>query len=76
MNEVEKLRMLIPRWTEHNDGHAREYRRWAEEVPVARADLLAAVEAFNRINQVLGAALEKLGAAPGPSAFSVTGSEG
>ena len=30
MNEVEKLRVLIPHWIEHNEEHANEFRRWAE----------------------------------------------
>jgi hypothetical protein len=63
MNEVEKLRVLIPHWMEHNDEHAEEYRRWAEEATEASADLLAAVEALKKVNQTLGVALEKLGGA-------------
>jgi hypothetical protein len=61
MNEVEKLRVLIPHWMEHNDEHAEEYRRWAEEATEVSVDLLAAVEALKNVNQSLAAALEKLG---------------
>ena len=61
MNEVEKLRILIPHWMEHNDEHAEEYCRWAGKATDAGADLLAAVEALKKVNQVLGGALEKLG---------------
>ena len=60
MNEVEKLRVLIPHWIEHNDEHAEEYRRWAEEATEASADLLAAVEALKSVNQSLSLALKKL----------------
>lgn len=63
MNEREKLRVLIPHWIEHNEEHAEEYQRWAEKVAEASADLLAAVEALKKVNQTLGAALEKLGGA-------------
>ena len=63
MNEVEKLRVLIPHWMEHNNEHAEEYRRWAEEAIEASVDLLAAVEALKKVNQTLGVALEKLGGA-------------
>ena len=63
MNEAEKLRLLIPHWIEHNDEHAEEYRRWAEEAPEASEDLLAAVEVMSEINQRLSIALEKLGGA-------------
>ena len=61
MNEIEKLRMLIPHWIEHNEEHAEEYRRWSEEATEASADLLVAVEALKSVNQSLGIALEKLG---------------
>ena len=61
MNEIEKLRMLIPHWIEHNNEHAEEYQRWAEKTAEASADLLAAVDALKKVNQTLGAALEKLG---------------
>lgn len=63
MTETEKLRMLIPHWLEHNEEHAGEYRRWAEEAGPASADILAAVEALKQVNQALAAALEKLGGA-------------
>jgi hypothetical protein len=49
---------------EHNDEHAGEYRRWAEQVTEASADLLAAIEAMERVNQTLAIALEKLDGAP------------
>ena len=61
MNEIEKLRMLIPHWIEHNDEHAEEYRRWAESAAEVTVDLLAAVEALKKVNQTLGVVLEKLG---------------
>jgi len=63
MNEIEKLRMLIPHWIEHNDEHAEEYRRWAEGVSEASTDILAALDAMKRVNQSLADALEKLGGA-------------
>jgi hypothetical protein len=61
MNEIEKLRMLIPHWIEHNDEHAEEYRRWAEDVNETRAELLTAIEALESVNRSLGVALERLG---------------
>ena len=30
MNELEKLRVLLPHWIEHNRGHAEECGKWAE----------------------------------------------
>ena len=63
MNEIEKLRMLLPHWIEHNEEHADEYQRWAEKAAEASADLLMAVEALKKVNQSLDVALEKLGGA-------------
>lgn len=31
MEDLEKLRKLIPHWMEHNDEHAETYRNWAEK---------------------------------------------
>ncbi len=30
MNELEKLRVVLPHWVEHNIGHGREFEKWAE----------------------------------------------
>jgi hypothetical protein len=61
MNEVDKLRVLIPHWIEHNDEHAEEFRRWGEQAGEASLDILAAAEAMILVNNSLGSALEKLG---------------
>lgn len=63
MNEVDKLRVLIPHWIEHNDEHAGEFRRWAEEAGGATEDILNAADSMSRVNQSLAIALEKLGGA-------------
>jgi hypothetical protein len=66
MNEVEKLRVLIPHWIEHNNEHADEFRRWAWRAGNAAPDILAAAEALSRASSSLVAAMEKLGeAVPG-----------
>ncbi len=61
MNEQEKLRVLIPHWIEHNEEHAGEFRRWAEQAGDVKQDILAAAEVMIRVNDSLVAALEKLG---------------
>ena len=61
MNEQEKLRVLIPHWIEHNEEHADEFRRWAEQAGEAATDILAAAEAMNWVNGSLAKALENLG---------------
>jgi len=61
MDEIEKLRVLIPHWIEHNTEHADEFRRWAAEAGPAKADLLAAADRMAAVNESLQAALERLG---------------
>ena len=61
MNEVEKLRVLIPHWIEHNEEHADEFRRWAETADQTAVDLQSAAEAMQQVNRILVRALEKLG---------------
>jgi hypothetical protein len=61
MNEVEKLRVLIPHWIEHNEEHAEDFRRWAELAGEASQDILLAAENVDHANQALVNAMEKLG---------------
>jgi hypothetical protein len=61
MNEIEKLRVLIPHWIEHNEEHASEFQLWAELAKEASQDILATAENMMRANQALAEALEKLG---------------
>ncbi len=66
MNEQEKLRVLIPHWIEHNEEHAKEFRRWAETAGGVVTEILAAADAMADANESLAAALEKLGGALDP----------
>ena len=61
MNKVDKLRVLIPHWIEHNDEHASEFLTWAAEAGKAEADILEAADYMSRLNQSLASALKKLG---------------
>ncbi len=61
MNEIDKLRVLIPHWIDHNSEHASEFQRWAEPPGKATPELLAAAEAMGKVNHALSIALEKLG---------------
>jgi hypothetical protein len=61
LSDRHKLRLLLPHWMEHNGEHADEYRRWAEKGVLARADILAAANELEAVNQILATALEKLG---------------
>jgi hypothetical protein len=69
MNDIEKLRVLLPHWLEHNASHADDYRLWIERARAAGADhvaerLAAAVERLEGISGDLQGALALLG---GPS---------
>ena len=61
MKDLEKLRILLCHWIEHNEEHADEFRRWAEKAGEAAPYVLVAAERMGYVNQALAAALEKLG---------------
>lgn len=63
MNEIEKLRVLIPHWIEHNKEHANEFRVWAARTGESSIEILAAADAMGRVNDFLVSALAKLGGA-------------
>ena len=59
--DLEKLRVLLPHWIEHNAEHAGEFRTWAERGREAGEQILEAARYLDRANQALEKALEKLG---------------
>jgi len=62
MNEIEKLRVLLPHWIEHNGEHASEFKKWAEKAePAVREAILAAAGLVDEANGRLLDALEQLG---------------
>lgn len=63
MNEMEKLRVLVPHWIEHNQEHAEEFRRWAEQAGDSAIDILTAADLMAQVNAALEVALDKLGGA-------------
>ncbi len=66
MKQMEKLRVLLPHWIEHNIGHGEECRKWAN---IAREDgqekiaalIEDAIEAMSKVNDLLDAALQEAG---------------
>ena len=64
MDDIEKLRILIPHWIEHNAEHAAEFERWAARELAGHEHISEAARFVDAANQALGLALEKLG---GPS---------
>ena len=66
MDELEKLRVMLPHWIEHNVGHGAEFSNWAvtlDSVGEAEiASLLKKAEAFLQdADTVLKEALQKAG---------------
>ena len=59
--DLEKLRMLLPHWIEHNAEHAGEFRTWAERGGDSRAPIREAAQYLELANQALEKALETLG---------------
>ena len=61
MNEIDKLRVLLPHWIAHNGEHADEFREWAGRAGAAEPDILEAAKLVEEANACLEVALEQLG---------------
>lgn len=60
MNDIAKLRVLLPHWIEHNREHAREFRRWAERAGTAEKHIVDAADLVEEANLHLQRALEQV----------------
>lgn len=66
MDDIQKLRVLIPHWVEHNEEHAAEFITWAARAaatgqPAAAELVRQAAQEMRQVNQTLQAAVEGLG---------------
>lgn len=66
MSDLEKVRVLLPHWLEHNKSHAGEFSDWAELVrkggnSEVAALLDEAVRQLQAVDNVLAEALERAG---------------
>ena len=66
MDDLEKIRALLPHWMEHNAEHAAEFSQWAERIRAAGQEDVAeeidlAAKELGWVNEALTAALERLG---------------
>jgi hypothetical protein len=43
MDELEKLKRLVPHWMEHNDEHAEIYQKWSEKMLSLRMNELSEI---------------------------------
>jgi hypothetical protein len=65
-NTVEKLRVLLPHWIEHNNNHIAEFRKWEgearkESVEEVSQLLDKAISDMEKAGKSLSEALEKVG---------------
>ncbi len=67
MSELEKLRVMLPHWIEHNRGHGDEFAQWAERLAVSDADIARLLQDAVRSLQEAQSSLEEaLARAGGP----------
>ena len=54
MDDLEKLKKLIPHWMEHNEEHARTYKEWADKMSsLGKEELSRALKAIHQESQKL-----------------------
>ncbi len=69
LNEMDKLRVLLPHWIEHNRAHGGEFALWAEKAGNSghehgeeiAASLAAAVSACEQVTAALEEAMKAAG---------------
>ncbi len=65
MNDLEKLRIMLPHWVEHNQGHGTEFLQWSkklkEDYPEISHLLTHAVQALQDAQSALEEAMDMAG---------------
>ena len=67
---IEKLRILLPHWIEHNHSHEAEFKKWADLVRNEKgmtgvaALLDKAITSMEETDKILTEALSKIGGPP------------
>ena len=69
MESIDKLRVLLKHWIEHNSGHVAEFDKWrasmVEENRESMATALStAIAQMDEVSATLQAALDEIGGAP------------
>jgi len=69
MNDLDKLRVMLPHWIDHNSGHGREYALWAQHMDSCGRDEIAellrgAEKSLQEADTALQEALRKAGGPP------------
>lgn len=65
-SNIEKLRILLPHWIEHNHSHGAEFEKWAqtmreEDQNEAAALIEKAIATMKDTDNILSEALQKIG---------------
>ncbi len=65
-NTVEKLRVLLPHWIEHNNNHIAEFKKWEGEARKESGEEVSqlldkAISDMEKAGKSLSEALEKVG---------------
>ena len=67
MDVIDKLRVMLPHWIEHNRNHGKEFADWAEQIGEGNTELAEqlskAVEALDSAQQALERSLTLAGGA-------------
>ncbi|MCW5203598.1 hypothetical protein VU10_02760 [Desulfobulbus sp. US1] len=65
MNDIDKLRVMLPHWINHNQGHGGEFAQWAKKLtadsPEVAQLLRDAVQSLQKAQSYLEEALNKAG---------------
>ena len=69
MDSIEKLRVLLKHWIDHNGGHVAEFDKWRETMNKENRESMAtalstAITQMDEVSATLQAALDELGGAP------------
>ncbi len=60
MDDLEKLKRLLPHWMEHNDEHAKTYQEWAEKMSSSgKKELSETLMAIHRESRKLRSLFEE-----------------
>lgn len=66
MENIDKLRVLLKHWIDHNGGHVEEFAKWQtimveEKKEGTAASLEQAMQQMNKVSDILQEALDELG---------------
>jgi len=69
MDSIDKLRVMLKHWIDHNGGHVKEFDKWrdvmaGENQESMVAALATAMEQMDSVSATLQKALDELGGAP------------